>query len=126
MYVELAKFQLHRLQSSKMDKKLENIVRHADVSEKAIERYLTNGVKTLGGICLKYSNAGMVGFPDRVCLLPGGVTIWVELKSKGESPKAIQQVRFSQMAKIGHRVYVCDSKEKVDEVLDEYRKFKDL
>ena len=111
----------------KMGGKTDKIVRHADVSEKAIERYLTNGVKTLGGICLKYSNAGMVGFPDRVCLLPGGVTIWVELKSKGESPKAIQQVRFSQMTKIGHCVYVCDSKEKVDEVLGEYcRKFKDL
>lgn len=111
----------------KMGSKTDKIVRHADVSEKAIERYLTDSVKTLGGICLKYSNAGMVGFPDRLCLLPGGVTIWVELKSKGESPKAIQQVRFSQMAKIGHRVYVCDSKEKVDEVLDEYcRIFKDL
>lgn len=110
-----------------MSNKTDKIVRHADVSEKAIERYLTDSVKTLGGICLKYNNAGMVGFPDRLCLLPGGVTIWVELKSKGESPKAIQQVRFSQMAKIGHCVYVCDSKEKVDEVLDEYcRKFKDL
>lgn len=110
-----------------MSNKTDKIVRHADVSEKAIERYLTDSVKMLGGICLKYSNAGMVGFPDRLCLLPGGVTIWVELKSKGESPKAIQQVRFSQMAKIGHWVYICDSKEKVDEVLDEYcRKFKDL
>lgn len=110
-----------------MSNKTDKIVRHADVSEKAIERYLTDSVKTLGGICLKYSNAGMVGFPDRLCLLPGGATIWVELKSKGESPKAIQQVRFSQMAKIGHWVYICDSKEKVDEVLDEYcRKFKDL
>lgn len=109
-----------------MSSKTDKIVRHAEVSEKAIERYLADSVKTLGGICLKYSNAGMVGFPDRVCLLPGGVTIWVELKSKGENPKAIQRVRFSQMEKIGHHVYICDSKDKVDEVLDEYRKIKKL
>ena len=99
-----------------MEKKIENLVRHADVSEKAIERYLVTVVKHLGGVCLKYSNPTMVGYPDRVALLPEGRTVWVELKSKGESPKAIQQVRFSQMAKIGHRVYVCGSKKKVDEV----------
>ena len=44
-----------------MSKKIDNIVRHAEVSEKAIERYLAACVKELGGICLKYANAGMVG-----------------------------------------------------------------
>lgn len=110
-----------------MKKYLQQVVRHSEVSEKAIERYLADSVKALCGVCLKYSNPGMVGYPDRICLLPGGVTVWVELKSKGEALKAVQKVRICQMAKIGHRVYVCDSKEKVDEVLDEYcRKFKDL
>ena len=47
-----------------MDKTIDKIVRHADYSEKAIERYLAARVKELGGLCLKYSNAGMVGFPD--------------------------------------------------------------
>lgn len=104
-----------------MSKKIDNITKHAEVSEKAIERYLADSVKMLGGICLKYSNAGMVGFPDRICLLPGGVTIWVELKSKGEKPKTIQTVRFNQMSKIGHPVFVCDSKESIDEVLKPYK-----
>ena len=40
-----------------MSKKIDNIVRHAEVSEKAIERYLAACVKELGGICLKYANA---------------------------------------------------------------------
>lgn len=105
-----------------MSKKTDKIVRHAEVSEKAIERYLTDSIKMLGGICLKYSNAGMVGFPDRICLLPGGFTVWIELKSKGEKPRAAQTVRFNQMEKIGHRVYVCDSKEKIDEVLEKFKK----
>jgi len=97
-----------------MDKKIENIVRHADVSEKSIERYLGELVKKLGGICLKYSNAGMVGFPDRVVLLPGGVTVWIELKSKGRRPEKIQQIRIAQLERLGHRVYVADSKETID------------
>ena len=104
-----------------MKKKIENIVRHADVSEKAIERYLTDSVKALGGVCLKYSNPGMVGYPDRICLLPGGVTLWVELKSKGEQLKAIQKVRICQMVKMGHTVHVCDSKEAIDQVLEPYK-----
>lgn len=97
--------------------KVENIVRHAEVSEKAIERYLVERVKELGGICLKYSNANMVGYPDRVVLLPGGVTIWIELKSKGRRPEKIQQIRIAQLERLGHTVYVADSKQRVDEIL---------
>ena len=104
-----------------MDKTIDKIVRHADYSEKAIERYLAARVKELGGLCLKYSNAGMVGFPDRVCLLPGGVTVWVELKSRGEKPKVLQGIRFKQMASIGHPVHVCASKPDIDEVLKPYK-----
>lgn len=105
-----------------MEKKIENLVKHAEVSEKAIERYLADHVKELGGICLKYSNPGMVGYPDRICLLPGGVTIWVELKSKGGELKAVQKIRITQLRKIGHTVHVCSSKEAIDEVLEPYKK----
>ena len=44
-----------------MKQSIEKIVKHAEVSEKAIEQYLTDSVKKLGGICLKYTNPGMVG-----------------------------------------------------------------
>lgn len=103
-----------------MRRQIENITRHAEVSEKAIERYLADRVKALGGVCLKYSNPGMTGYPDRLCVMPEGKTIWVELKSRGRKPEALQEVRFRQLASLGHRVYVCDSREKVDEVLSNY------
>lgn len=102
-----------------MEKKIENLVRHADVSEKAIERYLCEVVKKLGGVCLKYSNANMVGYPDRVVLLPGGVTIWIELKSKGRRPEKIQQIRIAQLERIGHTVYVADSKESINGIFQD-------
>ena len=100
-----------------MDKKIENIVRHADVSEKAIEAYLVRKVKDLGGVCLKYSNPGVVGYPDRVVLLPGGFVVWVELKSKGRKPNRVQQLRIDQLRAMGHNVAVVDSKEQVDVLL---------
>lgn len=100
-----------------MDKKIENIVRHADVSEKAIEAYLVRRVKDLGGVCLKYSNPGVVGYPDRVLLFPGGFVVWVELKSKGKRPNKVQQLRHEQLRRLGHTVAVVESKQQVDVLL---------
>ena len=104
-----------------MKKNIEKIVKHAEVSEKMIEQYLTDRIKQRGGICLKYSNPGMVGFPDRVCLLPDGVTLWVELKSKDGRLNEVQKIRIRQLRGMGHTVNVCRSKEDVDEVLESYK-----
>lgn len=101
-----------------MKANVENIVRHADVSEKAIERYLRDQVKNLGGVCLKYSSANTAGYPDRVALLPGGRTIWIELKSKGKKPTKLQTIRIDQLASLGHQVFVADSKERINEILE--------
>lgn len=100
-----------------MERNLENIVRHAEVSEKAIERYLAERVKEMGGVCLKYSNPGMTGYPDRAVLLPGGTTVWVELKSRGRKPTSVQRERIKKLADLGHSVAVVDSRKRVDEVL---------
>ena len=102
-------------------KNIANIVKHADVSEKMIERYLCDSVKQMGGVCLKYSNAGMVGYPDRICLLSGGVVFWVELKSKDGRLNEVQKIRIRQLRGMGHTVNVCRSKEDVDEVLEPYK-----
>lgn len=99
--------------------KVTNIVKHAEVSEKAIERYLCQLVKRLGGVCLKYSNPGTVGYPDRVALLPNGKTVWLELKSKGRRPSKVQAIRIEQLAGMGHTVYVCDSKESINSVFSD-------
>jgi hypothetical protein len=102
-------------------KTIDKLINHSEVSEKAIERYLVERIKDLGGICLKYSNQHRVGYPDRVCLLPWGVTLWVELKSKGQTLRTIQLQRIQEMSKIGHIVHVCDSKEAVDNVIASIR-----
>ena len=44
-----------------MKANVENIVRHADGSEKAIERYLCGPVKNLGGVGLPYRCAPTPG-----------------------------------------------------------------
>lgn len=98
-------------------KSIENLTRHADFSEKAIERYLVDMAKQNGLLCLKYSNANMVGYPDRLLVLPDGQVAWVELKSKGRKPTRIQQLRMAELSAMGHDVKVIDNKVDIDELI---------
>lgn len=101
-----------------MDKRsIENLTHHADVSEKSIERYLVEQAKQNGLLCLKYSNPNMIGYPDRLLVLPGGRVIWVELKSKGRKPTKIQQIRMSELTGMGHLVEVIDNKADIDKLI---------
>lgn len=101
---------------------IENLTHHADVSEKAIERYLVEQAKQNGLLCLKYSNPNMVGYPDRLLVLPGGGVVWVELKSKGRKPTKIQQIRIAELIGMGHLVKVIDNKADIDGLIKTIKK----
>lgn len=101
-----------------MTNKIENIKRHSELSEKAIERYLCKRVVEEGGLCLKYSSFTDTGYPDRLVMF-SGICFWVELKSKGKKTTKLQEYRISRIRSLGFSVYVCDSKEKIDCILKE-------
>nr|DAU93813.1 MAG TPA: Nuclease [Caudoviricetes sp.] len=88
------------------------------MSEKEIENYLVRRIKNKKGIAYKFTSPGNSGVPDRLCLLPNGKIFFVELKSPGKKPRALQVNQITKIKKLGQRVYVVDSKEKVDEVLE--------
>lgn len=50
------------------------------VLEKEIEQKLRKMIERHEGLCLKWVCPGWLGVPDRICLLPGGRVIFVELK----------------------------------------------
>lgn len=85
-------------------------------SEKKTERYLAEILKAIGGRAVKFVSPGWAGVPDRVCLYRGKV-VFVELKSEGEKPRAIQKARHAELKKMGFAVYVCDTKDAVDEMI---------
>jgi len=89
-------------------------------SEKNIEKYLREQIeKRVHGVCLKFASMTETGYPDRIVLLPGGAAYFFELKSKGEKPTRLQSVRHEQLRDLGFPVFVIDSKESVDEVINE-------
>ena len=84
--------------------------------ESQIERHLVKRVKELGGEVRKVQWIGRRGAPDRLAMQPGR-TLWVELKAPGEKAKPHQVREHERMRKMGQRVEIVDSCERVDEVL---------
>lgn len=87
------------------------------IMEKTVEAYLRQKVRDLGGMSIKLKNP--IGIPDRLILMPGGKTMFVELKDKGKKPRGIQLVRHRELRTLGFDVFVIDSKDEVREVFDE-------
>lgn len=89
-------------------------------SEKKTERYLTEQIKSLGGLCIKLVPQYFSGLPDRLCLLPGGILFFIETKSQGDNPRLLQTVVHKNLRSIGFDVYVCSTKAEIDSVLFRY------
>lgn len=97
---------------------LVRIYDRADVSEKALESYLVRRAKEHGLLCVKYAGTQAAGYPDRLLLLPEGRVVWVELKSRGEHMRHLQRIRAAQLAAMGHMVACCDSRDKINDLLN--------
>lgn len=82
-------------------------------SEKVIERKLVSAVKENGGMCIKLLCDQLMGLPDRMCLFPGGIVAFVELKTTGKKPKRIQTFMHKKLRGLGFRVEVIDTIEGV-------------
>ena len=87
--------------------------------EKDIERKFVAEVKRRGGICPKWVSPGFDGIPDRIALLPGGKSGFVETKAPGEKPRPLQASRHALLRRLGFRVYVLDDPAQIGGIIDE-------
>ena len=69
------------------------------MEEKRVERHLVEGVRLLGGMCLKFVSPGNSGVPDRLVILPDGKIIFVELKTDVGRLSKIQEYTINEMRK---------------------------
>ena len=90
-------------------------------SEKVLEKYLVSEVKSLGGWAVKLLSGLVTGLPDRLCLLPGGVVAFVEVKTTGKKATPRQLIVHKKLRQLGFRVEVLDSKEAVNNLINSYR-----
>jgi hypothetical protein len=107
------------------------------LNERDIEAYLVRRVHDLGGEIRKVQWVGRVGAPDRLVMLPSTETMdgrvdrfwhqrtfWVEIKAPGlaalfprNAHERAQHREHERMRKMGQRVEVVDSYERIEEVL---------
>ena len=91
-------------------------------SEKYLERKLCAEVKAMGGIAYKFVSPGRRGVPDRMCVLPGGRVVFVELKSYGKKPTPLQEIEIGRLKDLGFEVFVIDSSEKLDKLISRLKR----
>ena len=65
--------------------------------EAKIERNITQWANTNGVISYKFSSPGNRGVPDRIFIGPAGKILFLEFKTPGEKPKALQNLVLSTL-----------------------------
>lgn len=88
--------------------------------ESYIEQTLRNGIKQQGGWCLKWVSPGTAGVPDRICILPGGIVAFVELKAPGKkiAPGGLQEFWQRELHHLGQRAYVVTTPQEARNLAD--------
>ena len=89
------------------------------MTEAAIERHLVNGVKKLGGMCLKFVSPSTPGVPDRLIITADGKVIFVELKTEVGRLSKIQKFVTGELLKRGADVRVVKGLDAVKQLLAE-------
>ena len=89
------------------------------MSESSVERHLVEGVKKLGGMCVKFVSPGTPGVPDRLIITATGRIIFAELKTETGRLSKIQRYTVEQMQKRGADVRVVKGLDAVKALLAE-------
>lgn len=89
------------------------------MKESQIERRLVEGVRRVGGMCLKFVSPGTLGVPDRIIITAQGRIMFVELKTETGRLAKIQRYTIGEMQKRGADVRVVKGIDEVKELLAE-------
>lgn len=88
--------------------------------EKTLERKVCNYIKDLGGKAFKWVCPGETGVPDRICILPGGKIIFIELKRPGRKDGRSERQKkiFRVLETLNCEVWLISSMEELKERLN--------
>lgn len=89
------------------------------MNESRIERHLVEGVRKLGGMCVKFVSPGTPGVPDRLIITATGRIIFAELKTETGRLAKIQRYTIGEMQKRGADVRVVKGLDEVKQLLAE-------
>jgi hypothetical protein len=85
-----------------------------ELRESAIEKRFVKEIQKIGGKAPKWVSPGNRGVPDRIVILPGGRTVYVEMKAPGKPLGPLQQKWSEILRSLGHEVYKIDSHDDIN------------
>ena len=80
-----------------------------DPLEKKIEGDVCLYAKTKGILHYKFTSPGKRSVPDRLFILKGGASFFIEFKRMGKDPTAAQRTEITKLQQQGATVYVIDN-----------------
>lgn len=87
------------------------------ILEKDIEKYLRLEVLKRGGRAIKFTSSNLRALPDRLCLFPGGLAVFVEVKRPGRKPSVNQQMMLKLLSGMGFIATWLDGRPAVDALM---------
>lgn len=115
-------FYYRRKAKSRMKAKTNTENRPKAESEKTLERRLAAEVRRLGGMAVKQTAQYHRGIPDRLVLMPHGLTYFAELKSTGRKPTKLQDDTMAELRRLGFPAVAIDGTEGLDAFLSLLRR----
>ena len=86
-------------------------------SEKTLEAKFQSEIRKRGGMALKLLSQLHRGLPDRLVLMPYGLTFFTEIKTTGKKPTRLQAFCHQQLRALGFEVFVIDSTKSLEYAL---------
>lgn len=86
--------------------------------EAQLEKYLHQQIIKLGGTTRKWVSPNYVGVPDRICFLPGGRIIFVEVKGDDGRTTVRQERELDALRGLGCECHVVYGQEGVDTLIE--------
>lgn len=87
--------------------------------ERNIEKRFCDQAKRQGCLVYKFVSPNQRGVPDRLVVLPGGETVYIEFKRPNGKLTELQEVQIGRLQEQGARVFVVYSHEDATTVLNE-------
>ena len=93
------------------------------VTEKKIEGHLIKMVSEMKGHAYKFNSEQRRGVPDRICVLPKGLLIFVECKRPGGEPTPAQYREMARLRALGQNVTWVSTTEEVDTLMQSVKRW---
>lgn len=92
------------------------------IREVRVEKKLREAAERVGGKAYKFVSPGVLGVPDRIVVIPGGLVCFVEVKAPGEKPRPSQRHVLRQLYRIGASVATVDNETTAGRLIDMMRR----